>query len=385
MTTRAWGDEPVVDVFLGVHSTSRPVERAVRAALRNTVPVRVTVVAHNVGSQAVRDRLGALANDRRVRIVELQDGVRSPANAFNKGLEVSTATYVSVVGSDDELAPGALDAWVALAERHSADVVVAPIFRIPTGPVPSPRVRAWHRGPLDGDRDRLFERTAPLGLLRRVRFADLRYPEGLPRGVDQAYGLHLWFTGARIVFDPSSPAYLEHDDQQDRVTRAGGRARDDLAYLGSIEQGEAFRRMSTAARRAVAAKIVRVHVLSAVERRIGADGLDPEDREDVASAVARLTSWAPGVLGLLAIRDHRALTRALSADASAEQLRAAFGGRSRYLSPGALVTRNPLRLLHRHAPLRSLVAGYVVARRIREARAAAARTDAQSPAGDVGA
>lgn len=359
---------PVVDVFLGVHSTSRPVERAVRAALRNATPVRVTVVAHNVGQDEVLRRLGPLADDGRVRVVELTDGVRSPANAFNKGLDIATATYVSVVGSDDELAPGALDAWVALAERHSADVVIAPIFRIPTGPVPSPRVRSRRRGPLDGDRDRLFERTAPLGLLRRDRFADLRYPEGMPRGVDQAYGLHLWFSGARVVFDPSSPPYLEHDDQQDRVTRAGGRARDDLAYLDSIEEGLAFRTMSRAARRAVAAKILRVHVLSAVERRIGDEGLDPTDRSDVADAVARLRRWAPGVLGLLAVRDHRALACALRTDATGEDLRSAFGGRSRYLTPGALLTSNPFRVLHRHAPLRSLLAGYVVARRIRSAR-----------------
>ncbi len=362
---------PRVDVFLGVHSATRPVERAVASALANDVPVRVTVVAHNIAADVVRGRLGALADDPRVRVVELLDGVRSPANAFNKGLEVSTAEFVSVVGSDDELAPGALDAWVSHADRLAADVVVAPIYRVTGGPVPSPRVRVRRPDVLDGDRDRLFERTAPLGLLRRARFDDLRYPVGLPRGVDQAYGLHLWFCGARVVFDPASPPYLEHDDQTDRVTRAGGRAGDDLAYLDAIEQAPVFRQMSTAARRAVAAKIVRVHVLGTIERRIGDAGLHPDDRADVAAAVARLRAWAPGVLGLLAVRDHRALRCALREDATADDLRAAFAGRSRYLAAGALLTHNPLRLLHRHGPLRSLMAGYAVARQIRSARRAA--------------
>lgn len=353
-----------VDVIIGVHNASRPVERTVASALDNHVAVRVMVVAHNTDADAVRRRLGVLADDPRVIVLELHDGIRSPANSYNHALDSATADFISVVGSDDELAQGALDAWVALADRVGADVVVAPILRVGGGPVPSPRVRPGRVDGLDGDRDRLFERTAPLGLVSRARFGALRFTEGLPRGIDQAYGLHLWFSGARIAFDPTMPPYLEHDDQRDRVTKAGGRAIDDLRYFDAIESDPVFRSMTPAARRAVAAKIVRVHVISSIAMHLSDDGLTDEDRRDFAYAVDRLRGWAPRLEGLLSLRDHRALAVALRPGASGAQIRAAIGDRTSYLSWSALMTHHPLLALHRHAPFRSLAAGRSVARSI---------------------
>lgn len=353
-----------VDVIIGVHNTSRPVERAVASALRNRVAVRVMVVAHNTDPNAVRRRLGALANDPRVVVLDLHDGIRSPANSYNHALDSAIADFVSVVGSDDELAPGALDAWVGLADRVHAEVVMAPILRVGGGPVPSPRVRPGRTDKLDGDRDRLFERTAPLGLVGRARFGGLRFTEGLPRGIDQAYGLHLWFSGARIAFDPTTPPYLEHDDQRDRVTKVGGPAIDDLRYFDAIEADPVFQTIPSGARRAVAAKIVRVHVISSIATHLGESGLTEEDRRDLAHVVDRLRGWAPRLDQLLSRRDHRALATGLRPGASGDEIRAAIGDRRSYLSPAALVPRNPLLTLHRHAPFRSLVAARFVARAI---------------------
>ncbi len=351
--------DPVVDVIVAVHNDRRPVERAVASALRNRVAVRVSVVAHNVDPAAITGRLGELSTDDRIRVLPLADGVRSPANAYNHGLDNASAEYVAIVGSDDELEPTALDAWVALARRADADAVVAPIVRDGGGGVPTPRVRRSRFGrPADLDRDRLFERTAPLGLQRLRTTAGLRYAEGLPRGVDQAYGLELW-SGHRVVFDPSSPAYLEHADQNDRITHVFGPLADDFVFLETLRP--ALERVTPAVRRGVVAKILRVHLIPGVRVRAAAGSLTDDDREHAAALLAGLGDLAPGAAGLLP-RDHRDDLRAIAAgtDPSTDSR----GGRSL----AGLLPIDLRATLHRHGPLRTQAAG----RRVSLATAGAA-------------
>src|SRR5690606_29320560 len=93
-------------------------------------------------------------------------------------------------------------------------------------------------------------------------------------------------------------------------------------------------------------------------------GLTVADRAVVVDTVARLRGWARGLDGMLAWRDRRALHAAMDEATTTGQLRRALGDRTRYITPGALLTVNPLRILHRHAPLRSLAAGVRVARAV---------------------
>lgn len=347
--------EPSVDVVIAVHNDRRPVERAVFSVLRNRTSVRVNVVAHNVDGEAIRARLGVLAEDKRVRILPLQDGVRSPANAFNHGLEHVTGEFVTIVGSDDELEPAALDAWTALADRTGADAVVAPIVRDGGGGVPTPRVRTSRFGRIaDLDRDRLFERTAPLGLQRLSATRGLRYSTGLPRGVDQSYGLELW-NSLRVVFDPATPAYLEHADQTDRVTHVFGPLADDFVFVDRL--GSTLKLVTPAVRRAVVAKILRVHLVPAVRVRAVAGSLTAEDRRSAAELMRSLTDTAPTAVGLLP-RALRAELRAIASETVPSP--SPVGG------PRSVAGLLPVDLrmtLHRHAPLRSQLAGRVVAHR----------------------
>lgn len=359
--------EPRVDVIVAVHNSSRPVERAVASTLRNAVGVRVSVVAHNVQAASIRTRLGSLAADPRVRVLELADGVRSPANAYNHGLDMSTAEFVSIVGSDDELDAGALDEWLALAERLDADAVIAPIVRDGGGGVPTPRVRRRRIGQIaDLDRDRLFERSAPLGLQRRARVDHLRYSAGLPRGVDQAYGLRLW-NDHRVVFDPRLPAYLEHADQDDRITHVFGALADDFVWIEDL--ADALERVSPAVRRGVVAKTLRVHLLPGVGVRARAGSLDSEDRAVAAHLLQRFIDLAPSAPGLLP-RSLRAEMRAITAG---EVPPIADAGGVRRLSD--LLPIDLRSTLHRHAPLRSQLAGRGVA--VATARAARHRLEAR--------
>ncbi|MDQ0725931.1 glycosyltransferase family 2 protein [Microbacterium sp. W4I20] len=351
-------DSPLVDVVIAVHNDRRPVERAAASVLATKADLRLTVVAHNVEPHAIVERLGALAKDPRVRVLALADGVRSPANAFNHGLDAATGVYVTIIGSDDTLEAGALDAWVALAEQHRADAVIAPVVRDGGFAVPTPRIRSRRRiQVLDADRDRLFERTAALGLQRRATTSHLRYTADLPRGVDQEYGLRLWTSG-RVVFDARTPAYREHADQDDRVTHAFGRLIDDFAFLDGF-----LRLVSTLPaplRRASVAKVIRVHVIPAVRNRVDAGSLDAADVDAAAAVLDKLTSAAPAAT--------RLLPRELDADLDAIRRRsmvaaAAANGRGASRA-GSIVPRAPWLLLHRHAPLRSLAAGRAVMRQV---------------------
>ena len=105
MTEAAYG----VDLVIAVHTPTRPIARAVRSALSAGRSARVTVVCHNVDRADIAAVLDGLADDDRVRLIELRDGLFSPSGPFNAGLDAADATWVSIMGSDDELEPGALD------------------------------------------------------------------------------------------------------------------------------------------------------------------------------------------------------------------------------------------------------------------------------------
>jgi hypothetical protein len=355
--------EYVVDVIIPVHNDQRPVERAVQSALQNSVDLRISIIAHNVAPERVVARLGALSEDPRVRVLPLADGVRSPANAFNHGLMKADAEYVSIIGSDDTLEPGALDAWVLLGEESGADAVIAPIVRDGGGGVPTPRIRRGHeRQLLDADRDRVFERTAPLGLQRLSTAGALRYAVGLPRGVDQEYGLSLW-TRSQAVFDPSTPAYCEHADQADRVTHAFGPLSDDFAFLDgwlALLQG-----LSAALQRAAAAKQIRVHLVPAVRNRARAGSLTAADLATANGILGRLVAAAPGCRGLL----PRSASADLAAIETGNMHLAMTAARRRAATLLEFVPQRLSRVLHRHAPLRGALSGRWVARTVARSHA----------------
>lgn len=137
--------EYAVDVVIAVHSAERPVARAAGSVLSGTeAPVRVTVVAHNIDPEIIRGRLGELADHPQLRLIELADGIHSPAGPMNLGFERAEAPFVALLGSDDELAPGAIDSWLALQRETNAEAVLARI-RLANGAVdPYPPVR-WGR------------------------------------------------------------------------------------------------------------------------------------------------------------------------------------------------------------------------------------------------
>ena len=360
--------EPFVDVIIGVHSTARPVARAVRSVLDNATPVRVTVVCHGLPAAEISPLLGALpaeaiAVGHEVRLVEFADGVASPAGPYNRGLDLATAPYVAVLGSDDRLAPGAIDSWAALARETDADAVITRLAYARTdgsvrAVVPTPPARPFRQRGLDPVRDRLAYRSAPLGLLRRetLERLGLRHDEGKPVGVDLELSTHLWFAAERIAYDRRGPAYLIGEDGTDRITFAPRPLARDLLWLPDLLDARWFRTLPLTPRRSIAVKILRIHLFGAIHYRAEPGTWTTDERAALRSLTAAVLTAAPDAERVLSRAERDLLDAALDPVVPAERLIALSARRRRHGRPATLVPRDVRQVLAREAPLRFMAA-----------------------------
>lgn len=352
--------QPLVDVTIAVHSSTRPIARAVASVIDHTVAaVRVNVVAHNIDPEIIRENLGAYASDPRVRLLSLHDGIPSPAGPMNHGFASSTAPFISVIGSDDELAPGALDSWLAVQAETGAEAVLARI-QLDTGRTdPYPPVRNGRRTrKLHPSKDRLSYRSAPLGLIDRSRFADLRLTEGLPSGEDLCYSMTLWFTGKRLAYDLDGPAYVINADASDRVTSDPRPVAQDFAFLDALEALRWYQTASRSSRLAIATKLIRIHLFDAILLRARTQDALDANRDELLALLDRFERMAPGVLNLLSSADRAVFDELRAATSTPESIALALDRRHVYLALPTLLPRNPFYALHRQAPFRTLFAGF---------------------------
>jgi hypothetical protein len=349
----------LVDVTIPVHSATRPIARAVASVVDHTrAEVRVTVVAHNIDPAVIRANLGTYADHPRVRLLELQDGIPSPAGPMNHGFAEADAPFVSVMGSDDELSPGAIDSWLALQSRTSAGAVLARI-RFGDGTAdPYPPVRGGRRTTeLDPTKDRLAYRSAPVGLIDRNRFAGLRFTEGLASGEDLAYSTALWFSGAELAYDLHGPAYTINDDAGDRVTAAPRPVVEDFRFVDAISELEIFPTIDSRGREALVVKLIRLHYFDALRAHLARGQGVRAQASDFVGVLAGIEALAPQATRLLSAADRRVLDAVRSGQVDDASLDALLTARWRYRSAAALIPRNPFLVLHRQAPLRTLAAG----------------------------
>ncbi|MDQ0645038.1 glycosyltransferase family A protein [Microbacterium murale] len=348
-----------VDVVIAAHDPERRVDRAVASVLTSQAVARVLIVCHNTPVEGIAERLGALADDVRVHLIDLQDGVRSPAGPFNHGLDLAEARFVSIMGSDDELTSGAIDRWYATAVRHQADVVIPVVRYAGAHRVATPPTRFWRTTSLDGVRDRLAYRTAPLGLVSRERFAGLRFTPGMLTGEDLAYSTRMWFSDAVKARVRTGAEYLVHDDAM-RVTFTRRPLRDEFAALEHLLAQEDIRRMGPKVKVALAVKLWRISVFGAAHYRGGS--WSDDDRRAVASAAQQLRDYAPAALDVLSVADGRLIEALQDRSTPDETVDAASARRRRFVTLGALLTRRPWTLLAREAPIRFAVATLLAGR-----------------------
>jgi len=351
---------PLVDVVIPVHSETRPISRAVASILNHTqADVRVNVVAHNIEESIIAKNLGTFQKDARVRLLHLVDGIPSPAGPMNFGLDHCTADFISVMGSDDEFEPGAIDSWLAMQRQGAADFVISQIRNAGGGLVPSPPARPRRRFRLDAVKDRLSYRSAPLGLLSRTAFPDLRFAENLASGEDLPYVTQLWFTGKNIAFDRTGPAYLVHADAVDRVTAAPRPIVEDFAFFDLIVDAEWARGFSTRQRVAIGVKMLRGHVFDAIVNR-AKTGMSASERDALWEIATRISAWSPGSEKYLSVLDLKVFEGIRDNTVTVERLMELISKRWNYRSLDVIVTRNPFRMFHRQAPLRTYIGGYLI-------------------------
>lgn len=355
-----------VDVVIAVHTPTRPVGRAVASVLDgNGDDASVTVVCHNVDADTIAAEIAPRHRDR-LTFLEHHDPRPSASGPFNAGMRAARGDYVSIMGSDDTLAPGAVASWLRLAARTGAEAVVT---RLTLGPrrrqVRTPPTRPLRRGPLDPVKDRLSYRSAPLGLVARRTLdrLDLELLEGAQVGGDVPFVTRLWFE-APTAYDRRGPAYLIGESAADRVTYTRRPIATELAFVRHLLTQPWFERYPLAARRAVAAKVARIHLFGAVHNRPDPGWWTAEQRLALAQVAAQLSRAAPRYEDVLSVADRRLLhtirVRAVGAD---DMLRLAMA-RRRHGAPATLVTASPTDVFRREAPLRLMAASALASVRL---------------------
>lgn len=344
----------LVDVIIPVHSATRPIRRAALSVLEHTaLPVRLTVVAHNIDSSTIRANLAEVAEHPDLRLIPLADGIPSPAGPMNLGLDQATAPYVSLLGSDDLLTPGALDSWYSIASATGASVVIPRIEGGRSGVLPLPPTRRARSRELDAVKDRLTYRCSPVGLISRTHYGDLRFTPGLGSGEDLAFTAELWFSGIHIAYDRAGPSYFGSEDETDRVSNAIRPVTEDFAFLDAIAAATWFQQLGRRERLAFGVKTLRLHVFDAIAGRLGKEEGISSHRVALLEVVDRIEHMAPGSAAFLS-RADRAVLDELKHDAPDESRIIAFLGMRWVAGRQALLPRNPLLAFHAQAPFLTL-------------------------------
>lgn len=360
--------EAQVDVIIACHTPARPIGRAVASILDGNAPSAcVTVVCHNRSAEDIADAI-APAHRERVRYLEHLDPRPSASGPFNAGMCLARTPWVSIMGSDDQLAAGAVDSWLALAKQTGAEFVVPRLaLGSETQHVPTPAVRPsralapGHASGLtslaDLEKDRLAYRSAPLGLLsvEMLRRSGAQLVEGATVGGDVAMVTRLFAT-VPTAYDATGPVYLIGEDATDRVTYVVRPIAEQLGFLIDLVEQDWFQNLETAQRRSIIVKMVRIHIFGAVYYRDRAENWSKEERRDLATICRRMHRAAPGFARVLSVADRRLLDACIDHRVPTETLIQRAQQRRRHGHPATLVTRDPAWLLEREAPLRFMAA-----------------------------
>lgn len=307
-----------VQIVVATHQAERPVERAVAQVL--TCPqAAAIVVAHNLDQDVVKQRLRGLDSSR-ITLISCLHGAGHPGVPFNVGIAAASAPWVGIMGSDDWFEEGALAAYLSRAHSDKADGVIAPLRHPATGKGKLPftaRTRNLH--PV---RDRLFYRTAPLGIFRTeiMQDPDMAFANDVETGEDQRVSLRLWTSHLQISYSFADPAYVVGADAEKRVTLTPRPAAELAALWARTWDDAVTQQLPSNVRFALAVKQARIDLLTAARSRLG-DGHSGEcdahkeaDCAALSSAARRLAAEVPGFLGVFQPGTARILQALIGGD-----------------------------------------------------------------------
>lgn len=352
------GDQGSVEVIIPCHSSERPLNRAVLSALRANPGGKVTVVAHNLPEAQLR---AVLDDDvaEKVNWLEHWDGENSPAGPFMRGFGESTSDWVVRLDSDDYLEEGAIDTWTRLS--LDADAVIARESFDTGAVIRTPPVRPFRRGKRDPVLDRLYYRSAPLGLLRRSFLVEhgLGLDLGVRTGEDLRMSSLSWSRGD-VRVQRSGPGYVVGTDSGDRITEVPHPLKDDFEPIVRAWERGWTRELSPNERTALATKFLRIHIFgSAFTRALSRHWL-PGDREALREATVAILEAAPSSEEPLSRADRALLDAILDANAPNYTVEELAKKRREFGRFNTLLPRRLRYFFHREAPLRFMIASMLV-------------------------
>lgn len=125
--------EPTVDlqIIVPVYKVEKYLDGCLQSILNQKTDYTFKVVAVNDGSP---DRSGEILEKYRDddRVIVISQENRGLSGARNTGLRTIFGKYVGFLDSDDELAPGAIQAWLDAAYKNDADIVDGSFRRMTT-------------------------------------------------------------------------------------------------------------------------------------------------------------------------------------------------------------------------------------------------------------
>ncbi len=363
-------------MIIAVHTPRRPIAAAIASVARGNMGtaddvrglkgLQLRVVCHNVEVDTIAKSVPA---DLRASVhwMEHHDGIASASGPFNAGMRASDAEFVSLMGSDDTLQPGAVAAWLSLARATGAECVQT---RLAIGrrarPVPTPPVRPTRRLSsrlADPVRDRLSYRSAPLGLVSsaaRERLGAQLAP-GVPVGGDVPYVTRLWCE-TPVVVDNRGPAYVIGEGAGDRVTLRKRPIAEELLFLRHLLASDWFLAYPERLREAVATKLLRIHVFGAIWNRPDPGWWSGSQRSALAVITAEVLAVGAGVADPLSRADHAVIDAVLQTSTPAAQMIERAVARRRHGHPATLFPRRWWHLMHPEAPPRFMTASWLAGR-----------------------
>lgn len=343
---------PSIDVVIAIHDATRRLDRALDSVFAGApAQVRAIVVCHGLDPAEIEHQLVSVLRDR-VEVVAFADGVRSPAGPFNAGIGRSGADYVSLMGSDDYLEFGALAAWQRIAATRSCDAVIAEQVHQDGTFIASPLVRPWRSHHLDAVRDRLYYRSAPLGLLRRAYLVenDLRLTEGATSGEDIVMSTMLW-SHAHCELARRAPRYVIGADAVSRTSTKPQPFHDLVGVILTVLGEPRLRELPLGQRRSLAIRIARTVLIGGVRARGSEAEWDATQIDAMRRALAFLDDFGPGYSAPLSRAERQILDAATT-----DPVLAARAGSTADSVVTMVLPRNLLHLCDRESNFRRFAA-----------------------------
>lgn len=206
-------------VIIPCYNSEGTIERAVRSALDQTLPVRVIVVDDCSRDRSFDIVQAMVASEPRLTAVR-QPNNGGPSAARNTALRLVTTPWVAGLDSDDYLLPGRMRRLVEHAEAQGADFVADDLIRLNPGDRPEDGFRVWRDDPvgiLELPTDEFVRQNItkyagfrreigylkPLMRMDFLRRKGLFYDEGMRLSEDYEFYVRSHIEGARWqIIDP---------------------------------------------------------------------------------------------------------------------------------------------------------------------------------------